>query len=543
MARAIHAKRFVMIFGILTLFIITGMTSTAVAQLSQEEPEPPMTVPEYVMKCYDGKGFAGEPGGVSNLATTLDAAKLLMEDSDSWPVGMGQAVDSIVERYVEMQYLTRGGFVAEGEDGPDFRTTALVVETLDVLNRLDSINIGMVKDYLESSFLGSLTLNKWLTEGDFYTKYWALRTAHTLNCIHLLGLHNVNLNKVIAPDANRADFPEVEPYLVWNQPLFEKDSRYGSVFKKMDYEEQLDVVESLDMIIGNSTYNPTIMPLLIDVDSFTAKVSQRFDKDSGLFVNEEGDADLEVTRKALEALNRTGTLHELFTDGMGSRRLVRTRKNLDTLMDAWTIDGMNEVARTTDIVNMKEVKAGLETVDKPLLVFIPQLEDVDGEGQTGIVGWCKDQIQEIYVPDALMESVNSRDEIEANRDDDISSIIVLVTLISLTVIMTGTRKKKIAIILSLLCILLFMGQYAYGIDAVTRDGAKFLRSGMRNTQNKDLMTNTGMLSIGTRWLNLKAAQYEEEMEDTEESTTNDIHKPKARIHRGMGLSNRAFGYP
>ncbi|MGV9169420.1 MAG: hypothetical protein ACOC38_05700 [Promethearchaeia archaeon] len=30
MTRAIYAKRFVMIFGILTLFFITGMTSTAV---------------------------------------------------------------------------------------------------------------------------------------------------------------------------------------------------------------------------------------------------------------------------------------------------------------------------------------------------------------------------------------------------------------------------------------------------------------------------------------------------------------------------------
>ncbi|MGV9170925.1 MAG: hypothetical protein ACOC38_13445 [Promethearchaeia archaeon] len=31
MARTIHAKRFVMIFGILTLLFITGMTPTAVA--------------------------------------------------------------------------------------------------------------------------------------------------------------------------------------------------------------------------------------------------------------------------------------------------------------------------------------------------------------------------------------------------------------------------------------------------------------------------------------------------------------------------------
>ncbi|MGV9169419.1 MAG: hypothetical protein ACOC38_05695 [Promethearchaeia archaeon] len=42
-----------------------------------------MTVPEYVMKCYGGKGFAAEPGGVSDLTTTLDAAKLLMEDPES----------------------------------------------------------------------------------------------------------------------------------------------------------------------------------------------------------------------------------------------------------------------------------------------------------------------------------------------------------------------------------------------------------------------------------------------------------------------------
>ncbi|MBD3158135.1 MAG: hypothetical protein GF309_05040 [Candidatus Lokiarchaeota archaeon] len=525
MTRAIHAKRFVMIFSILTLFIITGMTSTAVAQLSQEEPEPPMAVAEYVMKCYDGKGFAAEPGAVSDLETTLDAAKLLMENPDSWPVGMGIALDTIVEQYAEMQSPYRGGFVTEGENGPAFRTTALIVETLDILDMLDAIDIGIAKQYLQSSFRGSLTLNKWLTEGDFYTKYWALRTANTLECVNLLGLHDINLNKIIAPDANRADFPEVEPYLVWNQPLFEQGSRYGSPFKDMDYEKQLDVVETLDMIIGKDSLNPTVMPLLLDVDSFTAKVAQRFDRNSGLFVNDDGDADLALSREAVEALRGTGTLQDLFDDGMGARRLVNARQNLDTLMEAWTIDGINGVARTTDLVNMKEIKAGLQTADEPELVFTPQIEAVDEEGETGIAGWDRTQIREVFVPDTLIESLNSQNGAETSQDSGIGSIIVLVTLISMTVVTAGAGKKKLAIILSLLCVLLFMGQYAYGIDAVTRDAARFLGSTTRNKQDNELIGNTGMLSIGTRWLDLEAAEYEVETDETDKFANSPVETP------------------
>ncbi|MGV9170766.1 MAG: hypothetical protein ACOC38_12600, partial [Promethearchaeia archaeon] len=389
------------------------------------------------------------------------------------------------------------------EDGPDFRTTALIVETLDILDRLDRIDIGMVKQYLQSSFRGSLALNKWLTEGDFETKYWALQTANTLDCVHLLGLHDISLNKILASDANKADFPEVEPHLVWGQPLFEQGCRYGSPFKDMDYEKQLDVVETLDMIIGKDILNPTVMPLLLDVDAFTAKVAQRFDRNLGLFVNDNGDTDIALSQGTFEALRRTGTLQALFDDGMGAHRLVNIRKNLDTLMDAWIIDGMSEVARTTDLVNMKAIKVGLQTVDKPVPVFTPLFGDVD-DGETGIRRWHRDWIQRVYVPDALIECMNQE---EMRYENHGGSIMALVTLISLTIILAGAGKKKLAIIMSLLCVVLFIGQYAYGIDTVTKEATQFLGSIVQRSKNEGIIGNPGMLSIGTRWLDLETAHH------------------------------------
>ncbi len=50
------------------------------------------------------------------------------------------------------------------------QTTAIVLETLKLFDRMDAVDINMAKRYLETSFKRSLSLDRWITDGDFDVK-------------------------------------------------------------------------------------------------------------------------------------------------------------------------------------------------------------------------------------------------------------------------------------------------------------------------------------------------------------------------------------
>ncbi|MBD3159509.1 MAG: hypothetical protein GF309_12015, partial [Candidatus Lokiarchaeota archaeon] len=216
-----HVKRvtkFLSITLLLTLFFMSLHVVTAVGTADDEDT---VSTPQYIMDCYDGVGFADRPGEISDLQSTLDAVSLLMETDEKWPYGLWHMVDDIVTRYKSMQSPYRGGFVQGNvsRDGPDFRITALILEMLKVVGRLDEVDIAMVERYLWSSFRESLTMDLWLTEGHFDQKYWALRAAAAIDNVEILGVKKLDLERIIGPDANRADFPEDETYLRWGDSL------------------------------------------------------------------------------------------------------------------------------------------------------------------------------------------------------------------------------------------------------------------------------------------------------------------------------------
>ncbi len=71
-----------------------------------------ITVPELIFECYDGNGFADNPGAYSTLEATLAAVQLLQQYGPSqWHADTWQYLDDIAENYAAMQSGYRGGFV------------------------------------------------------------------------------------------------------------------------------------------------------------------------------------------------------------------------------------------------------------------------------------------------------------------------------------------------------------------------------------------------------------------------------------------------
>ena len=455
------------------------------------------------MRCYDGNGFADVPGGLSDLQSTLNAITLLMGQPNEWAAGTWQAVEHIVQNYARMQSPDRGGFVLSGSDAPDFKTTALVLETLKVLDRLDSIDFGMAERYLWSSFRGSLTLDKLLTDGDFYTQYWAIRAAKAIGRLYVLGFQDIALSKVISPGANRADFPEIEPYLVWGKQFFEGNSTYASPFKSLAYEEQTDVIQVLDILINNDTIRPTVMNLLLDVNGFVDETRQSFDVNTGLFKDNQGGKDLTLSARAYVALDRVGRLQSLFNDDWGAYRVVRATQHADALNTDWIGETKSETASLNSLVSLNTVKQTQQRIDKPVDTYVPAFEPVREEGQTGISTWNHKSEQTVFVPDILWKDLQTPETREKNPTTPVATI-VLVSLGLAVVVSLAGNKKRLAVILSVFCVLLFVGDSVYAMDSIAKQGAAFLSSTILPStgDRKYPCGNSRMTCIGTAWVKL-----------------------------------------
>jgi len=172
--------------------LVCGLVLVGSVEAIHSPPGANVSIPDYLLLCYDpeGPGLADSPGGSSTLESTLNGVLLLTNRLDGayWPAELVHVIDTIVRNQTGQQSPYRGGFVLPGSDGPDFKTTALMLETLKALGRMDSVDSEAVERYLFSSFEGSLTLERWLTDGERDTKYWALRTAYAIWNIEVVGL-------------------------------------------------------------------------------------------------------------------------------------------------------------------------------------------------------------------------------------------------------------------------------------------------------------------------------------------------------------------
>jgi hypothetical protein len=436
------------------------ITTQGVMAANMDKSNTGITIPDYIFECYDGNGYADYPGGVSDLETTLKAVELLNTYQGEWHQNTWLQLDSIAEQYAAMQSPYRGGFVRGNTDtdDPDFQTTALILETLKFMGRMDVINTENAEQYLWSSFRGTLTLKNWISEGLFEDKYWALRAAVALDELEILGIREIDLGHVISPEANLADFPDIDQYIKWNDQFLSGDELYAGGFEDESYDTKLMIIESLDLMMGDKSLSPTLIPSLIDVNSFIFEVENRFDKTIGMVLIED-DIDVQSTVELYRTLDVLGRMNIAFDAEFESYIAVDAVRSITR--------GLNkEPVSITDVHALSQMDRVLDdTINTPMARYIPRFDD----SLDGIASWDKTEETLIVVPDVLWEVPG-----EPNADQSPLSLIMIVTLFCGVIISAAADNKRLAVILSVFCIFLFFGEYAYGADAIMQQAAAFV---------------------------------------------------------------------
>jgi len=427
----------------------------------------PVNLPDYILRCYDPDtpGFGDQPGWSSSLESTLDAVTLLKEHTDSkdWSNVLFDAIDSIIQRYAGMQSWSHAGFYLESEDAPDFRTSALVLETLKMLDRLDDVDVEEVLRYLWSSYRYSLTFDsRWFTEGDFESKYWALRTAYTIedysvehyerSAIGQMGLSKMDLDLVLAPDVNRADFVETESYLTWGELLFEESEIFGGGFENEPYDRQLQIVETFQMLTQDPVHSPTMVSLLVDTERFADDIVSHYEQDAGMFRDDTGELSYDATSKALSALELIGKSGMMYDSNWAPYRLIESTYRIQGQIDEWYLSDES----LTALDEMYEVYDSLDRIDDAAVALEPIFDSSDSD--TGVRGWDETEYRPVATTSALWEDLRP-DTPETNIElSDSVGFAPYVAIIGLGLACSFLKNRRVISLLAILIICLFLVQ-------------------------------------------------------------------------------------
>jgi hypothetical protein len=501
------------------------ISAQGVMATSMDNQNTGMTVPDYIFECWDGSGYADYPRGVSDMETTLKAVELLYEYQNKWHRGTWQQLDSLAEQYAAMQSPYRGGFVFGDVDvdSPDFKTTALILETLDEMGRLDVVDTSMVIRYLWSSFRGSINLRSLLTEGLFEDKYWAIKAADTLNSIQILGLREINLDNIIASDANMAEFPELDQYYRWNNHLLSNNEVVTTGFESRDLVEKLQVIDCLDYIIEDNL-TQTLISSFIDLETFVSDIETRIDNDTGMVMTD-STLDTILTSDFYEGLDKIGKVHTLFNDDMGTQKIVDAIQEVETRLDRMSseyisISELHSLDQINDILN--------DTINLPIILYSPRFDDsIDG-----IASWDVSERVTIVVPDIAWETPR-----EPIQDHSPLSLFFIIALFGGVVASAAADNKRLAIILSIFCIFLFFGEYAYGVDAIMQQASVFLGDVLPDLSLNRSMFNFNMNRWGTTYMELKYADTVEKQDDELYEEIIDPYEPFTTATNIPGLSD------
>ncbi|MHA2069198.1 MAG: hypothetical protein ACXABY_32970, partial [Candidatus Thorarchaeota archaeon] len=449
----------------------------------------------------------------------------LYEYEGLWHLGTWQQLDTLVEQYMSMQSPYRGGFILGDidTDEPDFRTTALVLETLDAMGELDSIDTDMVIRYLWSSFRGSITLRSLLTEGLFEDKYWAIRTANTLDCIQILGLRGVDLDHIIAPEANMAEFPELDQYYRWDEQILSNNELVRTGFESKSFEVKLQVIETVEYIIDPGL-TPTLISLFVDVDSFIEEVDTRLDVDTGVSMNDFG-MDAVVTSDLYDTLDTIGKMDIVFDDDFGAYKPVDAVREIDARIQTYP----HESSSVSEIHSFSKIITILDSaMNNPVMQYIPCFDD----STDGISSWDSNETISVIVPDILWEVPS-----ETTVDQSPLSLVMIIALLGGVIVSAAADNKRLAVILSVFCIFLFFGEYAYGVDTIMQQAAAFVGSVISDlSQNNNVAFN--MNQWGTRYVDLDyKGPVEDEDEPVEEVDITPIEPDGVFTESFLGLEN------
>ena len=485
------------------LMLFVGMTVMADATPDDIEP---VKLPDYILSCYDPytQGFGDQPGYSSTLDTTLHAVNLLVGQTDpkTWSKGLIHALDTIVERYTAMQSWNRAGFQLETQEAPDFRTSALILETLQALDRLDSVDVEEVLRYLWSSYRYSLTFDsRWFTEGDFDSKYWALRTAYVIedyalvhynrSAIGQLGLSKLDLDLVLAPDMNRADFIEHIPYLTWGELLFEESEIFGGGFENEPYDRQLQIIESFQLLLDCPIQSPAIVSMLVDTERLANNVASHYNQDNGMFRDDSGEYSYDSTSIALTTLELIGRSEVTYDPDWASYRLIESTYRTQGQIDDWYLGGDS----LTALDGMYEVEVSLDRIDERTPRFYPVFGS--GESNTGIKNWHEMEYTPVFTASDLWVDLQPDFRYVGVNNSNPIGLSPLVAIIALGLACSLLKDRRVISLLSVLIICLFLVQTlgASALLANFEDVSSALFQGIPRAL-------LDMSTLGTTWLEM-----------------------------------------
>ncbi|MGY5853516.1 MAG: hypothetical protein RTU92_08135, partial [Candidatus Thorarchaeota archaeon] len=314
------------------------------------------------------------------------------------------ALDNIAERYSELQSPYQYGFVHPDNEefSPDPKTTALVLETLSLLNRLDAVSLTGVSRYLEKSGEGiskyGLDLTRWATEGDFEYKYWLLRAAYaidgtvlpdgtTIRSLKSFGVTQLSRDLVLSPDTNIADFDLPEPYLVWGNELLSPSDIYGGGFEAESYSRKLALVDTYRMMLEDEKDSPTLLRLLFDTDELASEVMSYYDNELLMFQDTDGQLSLRATTDALEALDAVGKIEQVFSGDWAAYRYADSITFWENGVTEWEELARTDSGSLADRKVLSETSQLLDKVDDEKVTYTPTFgENVE---HTGVSDWVE----------------------------------------------------------------------------------------------------------------------------------------------------------
>ncbi len=473
------AKKFVNTIAILailsTLFLgVSAITTTDAV------PEGPVALSDYIQRCYDADnpGFADMPGGISSLESTLDAVELLTTETDplGWSNGLRESLARIAERYSEMQSPYQYGFVHPSSDefSPDPKTTALVLETLSLMNRLDTVSLTGVCRYLEKSGEGiskyGLDLTRWATEGDFEWKYWLLRSAYAIDgtvledgtvikSLKKLGVTQLSRDFVLSPDTNIADFDLPEPYLVWDKELLSPNAIYGGGFESESYTRKLALVDSYRMMLEDEVDSPTLLGLLFDTDKLANEVLSYYNEDLLMFQDAEGRLSLRATTDALEILDTVGKIERAFEGDWAAYKYADSITFWENGVSEWEELARTDSGSLVDRKVLSDTSRVLERVDDTKVTYTP----VFGEDSTGISRWIENRRTpgRLLLTDTFWEYYRPTDTNEPSNVVLNLELLPIGILILIGVAFSFASDVKTLKMLSVFCIIFFVFQVVF----------------------------------------------------------------------------------
>jgi hypothetical protein len=374
------------------LFVISStVPSTVPSTAGPPQSTGPTMQPiaDIVASRFDGKGFSDNAGENSTLRSTVAALELLNETGSIEPGLFKDQFDAITKSLLSLQDA-RGGFrLTPDEERPDIQTTALSVEALILMGRLNQTTRIQVINYLYYYFYGGLSFDNWLTDGVFSVKYWGLVCASELDCIisilghgssYSAGLQPITLNENVFLSAVTGYEINglMKPVIVWDDLHFANNVSGSDPFNlDMDLQTRLMVLHSFDILIAKDEEKPTMIGMLVNCSKTTEALVSEYDPSTGLF-----NADPVRSEAAFRTLKMIGKLNRVLGTNTGSQRLDALWGRIDKTLNPVSMTAWGN-ASVFEMLSMLRIS---RTVPDNLNGSFTQYTPVSLDGNT-ISGW------------------------------------------------------------------------------------------------------------------------------------------------------------